>query len=190
MEKSKVKPARVTEIQRQKNFADYKEAVKLISEQKLSQGFERLELMGAVKEIADTKERHQELAREYAGLVKAKASVLVVAPTHKEGDQVTNHIRAELKKRKPVLESLLGGEEKTFTVHKNLSPTEAEKKDPTFYRVGQSVQFHQNAKGFSRGGIFDVVGKDEKGNILVRGQQWQTEEIALAASGRKEIFGF
>jgi conjugative relaxase-like TrwC/TraI family protein len=163
MEKSKVKPTRVTEIQRQKNFATYKEAVKLISEQKLSQGFERLESMGAVKEVADTKERHQELAREYVGLVKNKASVLVVAPTHKEGEMVTNQIRAELK-----TSAVLKGEEKTFTVQKNLSPTEAEKKDATFYRVGQSVQFHQNAKGFARGSMFDIVGKDERGNIQVR----------------------
>jgi conjugative relaxase-like TrwC/TraI family protein len=163
MEKSKVKPTRVTEIQRQKNYALYKDAVKLISEQKLPQGFERLESMGAVKEIADTKERHQELAREYAGLVKNKASILVVAPTHLEGEMVTNHIRAELK-----TSTVLKGEEKTFTVQKNLSPTEAEKKDATFYRVGQSVQFHQNAKGFARGSMFDVVGKDEQGNIQVR----------------------
>lgn len=163
MEKSKVKPARVTEIQRQKNYAVYRDAVKLISEKKLSQGFEKLERMGAVKEIADPKERHQELAHEYAGLVKSKASVLVVAPTHKEGELVTNHIRAELKNG-----AVLKGEEKTFTIQQNLSPTEAEKKDPFFYRAGQSVQFHQNVKGFGRGSMFDVVGKDEKGNVLVK----------------------
>lgn len=173
-QKSRVKPVRVTEIQRQKDFAAYKEAVKLISEQKPAQGFERLESMGAVKEIADTKERHQELAREYAGLVKAKASVLVVAPTHKEGDLVTGHIRTELKKA-----SVLKGEEQTFTVHQNLSPTEAEKKDPAFYRAGQSVQFHQNAKGFARGSIFDVVGKDEKGSILVRDSKKPEGSAAL-----------
>lgn len=173
-QKSRVKPVRVTEIQRQKDFAAYKEAVKLISEQKPVQGFERLEGMGAVKEIADTKERHQELAREYAGLIKDKASVLVVAPTHKEGDLVTAHIRAELKKG-----NVLKGEEQTFTVHQSLSPTEAEKKDPAFYRAGQSVQFHQNAKGFARGSIFDVVGKDEQGAILVRDSKKPDDSVAL-----------
>lgn len=187
-QKSRVKPARVTEIQRQKNFAIYKEAVKLISEQKPEQGFAKLEKMGAVKEIADTKERHQELACEYTELVKKKSSVLVVAPTHKEGDQVTNHIRTELKKS-----GLLGAEEKTFTVHKNLSPTEADKKDPTFYQVGQSVQFHQNAKGFLRGKIFDVVGKDEQGSVFVRGSQMASDAPALRLplqEGKKfSVFG-
>lgn len=163
MDKSKVKPARVTEIQRQRGNVDYKTAVKLISDQKLAKGFEQLENMGAVKEIAQTNERHQELAREYSELVKAKTSVLVVAPTHKENDLVTNHIRTELKKA-----TLLKGKERTFTIHRNLSPTEAEKKDVTFYQVGQSVQFHQNAKGFARGAVLDVVGKDDNGNVLVR----------------------
>lgn len=175
MQKSRVKPARVTEIQRQKNFAMYKEAVKLISEQKPAQGFDKLDQMGAVKEINDAKERHLELAREYGELVKRKSSVLVVAPTHKEGDQVTNQIRAELKKS-----ALLVAEEKTFTVHKNLSPTEADKKDPTFYQVGQAVQFHQNAKGFLRGRVFDVVGKDDRGNVLVRGNKMASDAPALA----------
>jgi ATP-dependent exoDNAse (exonuclease V) alpha subunit len=168
MDKSKVKPARVTEIQRQRGNADYKTAVKLISDQKLEKGFEQLENMGAIKEITQASERHQELAREYSGLIKAKTSVLVVAPTHKESDLVTNHIRAELKNA-----TVLKGKERTFTIHRNLSPTEAEKKDTTFYNAGQSVQFHQNAKGFARGAVLDVVGKDDQGNVLVQDSRKQ-----------------
>lgn len=174
MQKSKVQQVRVSEIQRQKNAPTYKEAVKLISEQKLPQGFEKLESMGAVKEIANAKERHEELAKEYAGLVKQKASVLVVAPTHKEGEQVTDRIRTALKQ-----ENLLKGKERVFTIHKNASPTEAEKKDPAYYQAGQSIQFHQNAKGFTRGAMFDVVGKDEKGNILVKNSKQGVEAPAL-----------
>ena len=187
MEKSKVKPARVTEIQRQKNVATYKEAVKLISEQKLPQGFEKLDSMGAVKEVADTQKRHQELAQEYTNLVKKKSAVLVVAPTHKEGELVTNQIRTSLKKEK-----VLKGEEKVFTVHQNASPTEAEKKDPAFYHTGQSIQFHQNAKGFARGAMFDVVGKDEKGNVLVtsskKGDENKAVPLPLAEGKKYSVF--
>lgn len=172
-EKSKIKPVRVNEIQRQKSRADYKQAVKLISENKLAEGFGKLDQMGAIQEIANTTERHQALAREFADALRDKKSVLVVAPTHIEGEQVTGHIRTELKKDKR-----LAADEQAFTVHKNLSPTEAQKKDPVFYQPGQSVQFHQNAKGFVRGSILDVVGKDEKGNVLVKTQA-QKEPVVL-----------
>jgi conjugative relaxase-like TrwC/TraI family protein len=189
MDKSKIKPARVTEIQRQKNRADYKQAVKLISEGKHEQALGKLDNMGAIREIADPKERYGSLAQEYAADVKARKSVLVVAPTHVEGDQVTAHIRAELKKTKLFDGTpLLAEKEKTFTVQKNLSPTEAQKQDPTFYRAGQSVQFHQNAKGFLRGSIFDVVGKDEKGNIQIRNGKGEVSVLPLAERKKFSVF--
>jgi conjugative relaxase-like TrwC/TraI family protein len=183
LEKSKIKPARVTEIQRQKSRADYKEAVKLISEDRHAEGFERLEKMGAVREIQDTTERHRELAREYAGEVKAKKTALVVAPTHAEGEQVTNRIREELKRTR-----LLAEKEMKFTVHKNLSPTEAQKKDATFYSEGHSIQFHQNAKGFARGSVYDVTGKDEKGNVLLSGVDGKTLHLPFKESSKFSVF--
>ncbi len=189
MEKSKIKPVRVMEIQRQRNRADYKQAVKFISEGKQEQAFEKLDHMGSIREISDQHDRMNALATEYLADVKGKKSVLVVAPTHVEGNQVTDHIRAELKKAKGYDgKPLLGQEEKTFTVQKNLSPTEAQKQDPTFYRNGQSVQFHQNAKGFARGGIFDVVGKDEHGNIQVKTGKGETSTLPLQEGKKFSVF--
>ena len=189
MQKSQVKPARVTEIQRQRNRADYKEAVKLISEGKHDVALNKLDAMGAIREIADHKERHSALAQEYVADVRSKKSVLVVAPTHIEGDQVTNQIRAELKKVKAADGTpLLQEEEKRFTVQKNLSPTEVQKQDPTFYRSGMSVQFHQNAKGFVRGGIYDVTGKDEKGNIQVRNLEGAASVLPLKEGRKFSVF--
>ncbi len=189
MEKSKIKPARVTEIQRQKNRADYKQAVKLISEGKEAQAFDKLDHMGAIREVGDAKERYSALAAEYAADVKGKKSVLVVAPTHKEGELVTAHIRAELKKKNTSnSKPLLAAEEKTFTVQKNLSPTDAQKQDLTFYQAGQSVQFHQNAKGFTRGSIFDVVGKDEKGNVQIKNGKGEVSVLPLAERKKFSVF--
>lgn len=189
MDKSKIRPVRVTEIQRQKNRADYKQVVKQISEGKQEQAFNGLEKMGAIREIADPKERYGALAKEYAGDVRAKKSVLVVAPTHIEGEQVTAHIRAELKKSKLFDGTpLLAEKEKTFTVQKNLSPTEVQKQEVAFYRAGQSVQFHQNAKGFTRGSIFDVVGKDEKGNVQIRNGKGEVSVLPLAERKKFSVF--
>lgn len=183
LDKSKIKPARVNEIQRQNSFASYKEAVKFISAERLSEGFTALEKMGAVKEISNTNDRHQELAREYTADVKAKRSVLVVAPTHMEGEQVTAQIRAELKSNK-----LLQEKEQNFIIQKNLSPTEAQKQDATFYRPGQAIQFHQNAKGFARGAVLDVAGRDDKGNILVSNSKGETSTLPLQEGKKFSVF--
>lgn len=162
MDKSKIKAARVNEIQRQRNHADYKGVVKHISESHFDRAFAGLEKINAIHEVADSKQRYALIAEDYVKTAKAKQSVLVVAPTHIEGAQVTKEIRERLK-----AERLLGKQERSFTVQKNLSPTEAEKKDVKYYSAGMSIQFHQNAKGFQRGAVYDVMGKDEQGNILV-----------------------
>ena len=187
-EKSKMKSAKVTEIQRQKNRVDYKQAVQMITEGKHEAALDKLDGMGAIQEVADAKERYGALAKEYAQDVRSKKSVLVVAPTHIEGEHVTNHIREELKKVTTNGKPLLGQEEKRFTIQKNLSLTESQKQDPTIYREGQSVQFHQNAKGFSRGSIYDVAGRDEKG--VVRVWNGKGEEIALPLSEGKKFSVF
>lgn len=49
-----------------------------------------------------------------------------------------------------------------------LAGTFAGNADKTSYQPGQSVQFHQNVKGFARGGIYEVVGNDRAGNVLVK----------------------
>ncbi|MFN8301954.1 MAG: MobF family relaxase [Saprospiraceae bacterium] len=188
-EKSKMRAAKVTEIQRQKNRADYKEAVKMISEGKHDAALDKLDGMGAIQEMADAKERYTALAKEYAQDVRDKKSVLVVAPTHLEGEQVTQHIRQALKTT-PASggKALLAEKEKVFVVQKNLSLTEAQKQDPTIYREGQSVQFHQNAKGFMRGSIYDVVGRDEKGNVQVKSAKGQELTLLLSEGKKFAVF--
>ncbi len=162
IEKSKIKVARVNEIQRQRSNRDYKGVVKNISEGKLDRAFEGLEKIGAISEIVDSKRRYSQIAEDYIKTAKSKLSVLVIAPTHIEGEQVTKEIRERLK-----AEKILGKQEQSFTIQKNLSPTEAEKKDARYYNVGMSIQFNQNIKGFRRGAVYDVMGKDNKGNVIV-----------------------
>lgn len=188
-EKSKMRSAKVTEIQRQRNQADYKEVVKMLSEGKHDVALARLDGMAAIKEMADAKDRYTALAKEYAEDIRAKKSVLIVAPTHVEGDAVTNHIRHELKCTSDVKgKALLAEKERQFSVQKNLSFTEAQKQDPTLYREGQSVQFHQNAKGFTRGGIYDVSGRDEKGNVQVKNAKGEVLTLPLAEKTKFSVF--
>ena len=55
-----------------------------------------------------------------------------------------------------------------FKLQKNLSYTDAQKQDVANYSKGMTIQFHQNVKGgIIRGTKYHVLGKDEKGNVLI-----------------------
>ena len=181
-ERGGIKIARVNAIQRQRNALEYKQAVKLLSEGHINQGFTKLDTMGSVKEIADKEERQQQIANDFLRAKQAKRTALVVAPTHKEGEEVTQQIRQRLKK-----EGLLGKQEHTFVRQKNLNFTDAEKKDSANYKQGMSVQFHQNAKGFGAGFKYDVIG-ERKGKIILTNDSGIERELNPAFSKRFNVY--
>lgn len=155
----------VSKIQRQKDKA-YKEAVNFLSRGDVVKGFNKLEKMGAVKEIDDDSKRIAAIANDYfesayKGNVNRKkpASVLVVSPTHKEGDAVTAAIRQRLQ-----AEGVVEDKEKQFLTFKKTQLTQAQKAKPENYEVGNFVVFHQNVKGFKAGGRFEVVAGNKTGN--------------------------
>ncbi len=162
LEKSKIKSVRVNEIQRQRSNPEYKDVVRHIAANDQFRAFQGLEKMNAIHEIEIADSRYSAIAKDYASSAKSKRSVAVIAPTHAEGETVTFYIRNELKNQK-----LIGKEEQLFTVQKKLSPTEEEKRDKIYYQEGMAIQFNQNAKGFKRGAVYDVMGKDEKGNVMI-----------------------
>ncbi|MCA9094992.1 MAG: relaxase domain-containing protein, partial [Planctomycetaceae bacterium] len=142
-EEAGIVPAQVKEIQRQKGT--YKQAVKALSDGKILEGFQRLDDLGWVREVADG-EREQQLAADYVAAVTTGKTALVVSPTHAEGERITAEIRRSLQER-----GKLGSDERTFSVLQNSHLTEAERGDLLSYQPGDVLQFHQNAKGFSRG---------------------------------------
>ena len=143
-------PAEVKEIKRQSG--DYKEAVKALSEGRVAEGFKRLDDLKWIKEIGD-EDRYRQMAADYVETVMAGKEALVVSPTHAEGDRITAEIRRTLKDK-----GKLGDDERTFMVLENASLTEAERGDAINYAPGDVLQFHQNAKGFTRGERVTVDG--------------------------------
>lgn len=166
LEKSKITSVRTNEILRQRANDIYKAAINFIAKDKHFEAFGKLEEMKAIHEIPDSKDRYQAIAKDYLSSTQKGKSALVISPTHKEGELVTEHIRSQLKDKKK-----LSKDERLFDVQKNLSPTEAEKKDLGFYQVGMTIQFNQNAKGFKRGSIYDVMGKEGKSLLLSNGSK-------------------
>ena len=147
-----VRPAEVTAIVRQKG--SYRDAVEAISKGDVEGGFEQLEALGAIQEV-DDHERHSVLAGEYLQAISNKKTALVVSPTHREGEAVTELIRDGLREKG----QLRGGE---FVIPKLKSSgwTEAERSDPARYQLGHVVQFHQHCGKAKSGERYRVVGTE------------------------------
>lgn len=171
-ERGHVTSAVLTDILRQQG--DYKEAVSLIEQGKMAEGFRRFDTMGWVIE-APNEVRHTLMAEDYAWYTRAGDSVLVVAPTHAEGRKVTAAVRAELRK-----EGRLGRGEHTITSLRNLQWTQAEKSQAAQYQPGLVVQFVQNARGITNGERFAVVSADSRRVMLQgRGQDGTPRLVSL-----------
>ena len=161
-----IKPITVSKILRQKNVG-YNEAVKLLADGAVDKGFKKLEAIGSIYEIAESKDRVKAIAEDYysSAYVSDKQhakNVLVIAPTHAEGDVVTKHIRQKLKDKE-----IVGSEDREFNILKNLQFTEAEKQVPENYKQGCFIVFHQNIKGVRAGSRLEVMGH-EGNNLLAR----------------------
>jgi hypothetical protein len=173
--------AELKDVKRQTN-ASYRAAVQAISEgdapskngTKLAEGIEALERIGAIVEL-EGEERYRQMANDYLtatterkrdGTVK---TALVVAPTHAEGDRITDYIREGLREQ-----GRLSDKERRFQSLEMANWTTAQRKDAAMYKPGLVVQFHQNARGFKRGEKVEVLGHDK----------------GLAATGRsREVSG-
>jgi conjugative relaxase-like TrwC/TraI family protein len=171
-----LRTATLSDIRRQTNEA-YRKAVKAISEgdalgsdgkTRLQAGIETLDAMGAIVETSD-EDRYRRIAEGYAAAIAERKqggemkSALVVSPTHKEGDRVTDAIRNVLKASGKLSES-----EREFTVLRPLNLTEAEREDFANYQPGEVIQFYQNAKGFKRGERVKVKSAGLTGVRVVR----------------------
>jgi conjugative relaxase-like TrwC/TraI family protein len=160
----------VSKIQRQKNKI-YREAVGFLSCGEVNKGFSKLDKMKVIHEVSDKEKRIEMVASDYVsslygdsvsggkktGKGKKATSVLVVSPTHKEGEMVTAKIREKLKK-----EGIIESGEREFLSLKNKQLTVVEKQRVENYEAGNFVVFHQNVKGFKAGSRFEIVEGEKK----------------------------
>jgi conjugative relaxase-like TrwC/TraI family protein len=155
-----VKLARLTEIHRQK-MPGYKRAVEAISEgtgRAAQKGFDAVDKMGWVIE-SGREERHGQLVADYLRAVDEGKSALIISPTHKEGERLTNELRQVFKERGVI------GKEREFKVRRAIVWTDAQKGDVRNYEPGMVLEWHDNAKGFTKGEKA-VVAQDDNGLYL------------------------
>jgi conjugative relaxase-like TrwC/TraI family protein len=165
-------PVEIREIQRQKG--QYKQAVQALSEGKTAKGFRQLDKLGWVKEVTET-ERYKTLAEDYVATVKQGKSALVVSPTHREGEWITDEIRSNLKRA-----GRLGKGERRFRVLHNANLTEADRTDLIGYREGDVLVFHQNARGYRKGQRVTVTKGAVPVNEAARFQVFHPDILPIA----------
>jgi conjugative relaxase-like TrwC/TraI family protein len=137
-----VRLAQLKTIRRQKT-PQYRKAVEEISRGTAAgakKGFDRLDRIGAVIE-ATGDERHNMLVGDYLDATRDGKSALIIAPTHAEGERLTEELRHALKERGGL------GEEREFIVRRPANFTEAQKRDARNFEPGMVVEFHQATAG-------------------------------------------
>jgi conjugative relaxase-like TrwC/TraI family protein len=206
-----VRLAKLTEIRRQTE-PGYRKAVEAISQgsaRAAQKGFDALDKMGCVIE-ASGKERHDMLVADYLRAHDDGKSALIIAPTHAEGQKLTDELRAVLKERGAL------GKERSFIARKSTRWSDAQKGDVRNYEPGMVVDFHEavaglrkrnagtraTSGGFKKGEAVAVVGRDNAGVTVMRRDGTQsllpmdkadrfevsrTREIALAKGDRIRI---
>ena len=173
-------PAEIKEIQRQSDR--YKLAVKDLSEGRIGSGFDRLDKLGWIIETP-SEERYQALATAYVDAIKAGKTALVVSPTHREGDRITQEIRERLRKDK-----LLDTVEHAFTRLVPTNLTLGQRQDAANYAPGDVLVFHQNAKGGYKRGQRIIAGNDPLPlDLSERFTLFHPQAIGLTAGDRIRI---
>ena len=176
---SKLQQVSLLQVQRQIN-AEYREAVEVLRNHP-AEGYERLEKMGAIREVAWLS-RGQEAAKAYreAAVVPniegRQRSILVVCATHNEIKSVTFAIRED---RKNAGELSQG--EKTNR-HTALNWTEAQKTQFGRYKSGQVLEFHKGVKGVAKSSTLEVISSGRDG---VRARKADGQEMTLTRKQTK-----
>ncbi|WP_052640151.1 ATP-dependent DNA helicase [Zavarzinella formosa] len=148
-EKAGLPAASVSEIQRQRG--NYRKAVEKIANGYVSDGFAILDHFGWIREMAGD-DKYAHAAAEYVSSLKEGKSTLLVCPTHKEGDLLTERVRKEMSAA-----GLLTGEERTFEVLKPTNWTGAERSDPRNYHEGHVIRYIRNGAGVKSGTKLDYT---------------------------------
>ncbi len=170
---SRLKSIALTQVQRQTQL-DYRDAIQELRRDP-ERGFEKLDSMGAVREVAPA-DRAKEVARQYSAAVRQHSSVLVVCSTHDEIERVTSAIRAE---------RMQGGVQLTRDVALNW--TVAQKSDPRNFSTGQVLGFHRTVKGIAKNETLEVVRVADKG-VVVRNAVGEERTLTTKQAKSFEVY--
>ena len=149
----------LTKIYRQR-IPELREAIEDLSKGRTGDGFDKLERVGAIHEVADDARRLAAIAGKQMEALEAKRSSLIVAPTHGECRAISDAVRQAMKAK-----GLLSGVEESFIRLERLNVTESQRRDAVTYEPGLIVEFHKITRGAVRKGV--------KEKRFKSGEQWE-----------------
>lgn len=139
------KPIVLNRIRRQVD-PQWRNMVKDLSEGKVLSAWARLEKLKAIREIKREDHRLSALTKDYTAIRGAGQSVMVIVPTHEQGNRVAETLRGQLR-----AEYRIAGPDQTFNRLEKVDWTEAQARQAGNYQKGLTVQFINPGGGFRRG---------------------------------------
>ncbi len=175
-----IRTAEVSKIYRQRDD-NYRKAVEDLSAGNVKSAFEKLDASGAIKEI-DPLSPNKDLIDDYMAAIKNKKSALVISPTHKQAEDVTDSIRQKLRSS-----GELGKREITIDRLVNRNLTEAQRSDWRNINEGNIIQFNQNVAGIQRGSRWTVAYSNDH-HVLIKDAQGETQTLPTDKSACYDIY--
>lgn len=175
-----IRSAEVNRIFRQRQ-KEYRYAVNQLSKGDVREAFDELDKIGFIKQC-DPLELNHKLVEEYHKAFKEGKSILVISPTHEQGEVVTDAIRKKLRQEKR-----LGRKELTVSKLSSLNYTEAQKSDKRNYSKDQILQFNLNTTGAKIGSKWKVI-EDGLGQIKMQNDQGEIRDIPISQPKNFEVY--
>lgn len=188
---SGIKTARVDEIVRQRHVEVYKKVVETMAsainrkneaqrKEQMQTAFEDLNKNGNIVEINNKAARHERIANDYLAHTKKKGDdAIIVSPSKKQGQILTEKIRQKLKE-----DGRIGKIDKDFYALRSKQFTAQEKQNPNSYQNGDAIEFHQYIRGFKTGLHYIVSGK-EADKIHLKSEEEESVKILPLADHKK-----
>lgn len=174
-----IRTAEVDKIYRQKDEL-YRKAVADLSKGDVWAGFQKLDALKAIKEIKQGD--YGQFMDNYIAAIKAGKDVLVISPTHEQGDELTSVIREQLKSA-----GYIGKRELQVERLKGLNLTTAQKMDRRNLEEGLVVQFNQNQKGIKRGSHWEISSINDE-DILIKDRTGKTTTLNLSKPDQFDLY--
>ncbi len=179
-------PAVAQSLEEKRFIRGYRAAVKEASKGKIVESLDRLDRMGVVRELPE-EQRRAALADEFMAAEAKGERSLVVAQTWKEVHAANDAIRSALRSAG----KLDAGT--TLITFQPIDRSEAQKRDPRFYELGQAAVFLKRYGRFFKGELCEIAGADQRGIFLVKDGRRSTvsyryaDRIAVAKAMEMEI---
>ena len=158
---SKLHRAELSSIHRQ-TFPSYRQAIERIWQGNATGGFQALDRLGWIKELAEDDLRYKAVAERFGLCRKDGRSVLAVCATWREGHQVNEQIRERLR-----LDGFISGEDHAVDVLHPLHLTKAKRSQVHNYQPGYVITFRHRVDGFAPTDSLTVTGV-EGSKLIVR----------------------